>query len=1294
MGLLCGALPLAAQPTTSSPAATPAPTAAPPLLATPDALWAVLSDSKLRELPHRIDLTLTVLLYDPSWSLLWCEIENRGVFFNTTTQPLPLHSGQIVRLTGTQIPALGLGAGDTQIEVIREGALRPAGRLGSEWPDDPALIRRFIEVDAYVDRQSIPEPNHLQLELVVADRTVTGRVLRVAGDPVPDLTGHFVRLRGVWVPTEQPDETREDYALWIPSIHHVLTDAPDLASPWQLPPTAIADLAHLEDGAWLRLQAMVLHHNRDGQLILHDNTGQITVHTSQARRARSGEAVALVGRWHARFTDHPITNAVFRTLDPTQTAAVQPSHKLRVARQVLQLTTEAIRQNLPVTLKGTITYPDPDHRYFYLLDASGSVRVQLSAEAIQDRSRLPGLQSGQAITVVGHAAPGAFAPQVVATSFAFEGVRPVLSPRDVTLEQALTGVEDSQWVSLQGYLHQLNPLEDHTLLHLTTPGGEFTARVDAPLPPSVAPGAFLRLDGVCVAVTSGEPFLETVNLLVPTPQNVEVVEPAREDLFDAPESSLTSLQGYRGQGQADHLAKTRGTVTLHLPGRALWITDGHDSLRALSRLTEPALQPGDVVELVGLPGRLGNRFVLRETQYRVIGHEEPPVAAPFAAVLASRDGDALPDGAMVEVEAELISAVPHRQGVTLSLARGGSVMEATWEASRAEVDASGLLDLRPGSQLRISGLYETEFDEFNRPHDFNLRLRTPPDVVLLNTPTWWTTSRTLAIILLMAAGLGAGMTWVGLLRRRVAAQRLEIDQSTEQRDLLQARFKEVIDQTNDFIFTVDFSGRFTSFNAAGERLTGYTREEAMQMRIYDIIDETAARRTRLYIQRRLNPERSVTFEYQLRTKDGREIEVETCAGFIRQDDRLVGGFGIMRDVSDRKAEERRQKEVEARSVQARKLESLGTLAGGIAHDINNILTTIQGSIDRVAYALPRDSDAHVQVAQINQSSDRARELVQHVLTFSNENEPRRESLLLDDIAREVYRLAKASAPSSTRCALKLPDGPLPVFADAAQLHQLLVNLCSNAWQALPAHGGDVVLQLEEVPLTAPLPPALAALAPGAYARIRISDTGCGMDEATLQRIFDPFFTTKPPGQGTGLGMAVVHTVVENHDGAITLRSAPGQGTTVEVHLPIAAAPASRTPTVTNPEIAPGHGERLLVVDDEPMITLNFEALLSRIGYRVETFTDPVEAWKRFEQGPDDFALVLSDLSMPELSGRDLAKRMLAVRPELPVIIYTGHLESELHDQLQAVKVRRVLRKPAPLAEVARAIADELSATPA
>ena len=561
------------------------------------------------------------------------------------------------------------------------------------------------------------------------------------------------------------------------------------------------------------------------------------------------------------------------------------------------------------------------------------------------------------------------------------------------------------------------------------------------------------------------------------------------------------------------------------------------------------------------------------------------------------------------------------------------------------------------------------------------------------TSDWWTTQRALTIAFIAVVGLVGGLWWVTLLRRRVAAQKIEISENVQQQEFLQARFQDVVDQTNDFIFTLDFEGRFTSFNAAGERMTGYTREEAANMKIYDVLDAVTARRTRVYIQRRLNRSHAVTFETKLVAKDGRELEVETSAGFIRQDDRLVAAFGIMRDVTERKVEERRKQAIEAQSLQAQKLESLGTLAGGIAHDINNILTTIQGCVDRVRFELPEASAGVAQIDQIAQSSERAPELVQRVLAFSNENEANREPTLLADVAREVYRLVKTSAPPTITCSLHLSPTPLPILADPAQIHQVITNLCSNAWQALPDAKGTVSLHVESVTLGDCRPIEVAALEAGNFARLRVVDNGCGMSAATIQRVFDPFFTTKQPGQGTGLGMAVVHSIVESHRGAIRIESVEGRGSTIEVYFPLTTEPIPQRPLTSESSVIRGHGERLLVVDDEPTITLNLQALLERLGYHVEAFNNPLLALERFEAAPTEFDLVLSDLSMPELNGRDLARRILDRRSDLPFMIYTGHLEASLHQELAALNVRRVLRKPTPLGELAQAIADELLATP-
>ena len=388
-----------------------------------------------------------------------------------------------------------------------------------------------------------------------------------------------------------------------------------------------------------------------------------------------------------------------------------------------------------------------------------------------------------------------------------------------------------------------------------------------------------------------------------------------------------------------------------------------------------------------------------------------------------------------------------------------------------------------------------------------------------------------------------------------------------------------------------------------------------------------------------------------------------------------------RDVTAQRRAEEQDRRIRDHMIQAHKLEALGTLAGGIAHDFNNILTGIFGFAE-LAKMAPDLTSARRQSEEIIRAAHRAKELVGRILTFSRQQPTNRQPVPLTDVVRELVPLMRASFPKSVELAVRLPEpgaGP-GVLADSGQLQQVILNLCTNATHAMPA-GGHLVLAVEATALTDPVPTDLAPLVAGPHAKLTVSDTGAGMAPDTLRRVFEPFFTTKPVGQGTGLGLSVVHGIVRDHRGAIRVTSAVGRGTTFEIFLPVVAG--SRAEDTPAPPVPTGRGERVLCVDDDPVLVAVTAHLLTELGYEPVPFTDPVAAFAEFSAGPAAFAAVLTDNRMPTWSGVELARRVSQLRTELPIVLVSGAVDPEALSSFQALRYRHLLAKPYTLAQLAQ-----------
>lgn len=388
---------------------------------------------------------------------------------------------------------------------------------------------------------------------------------------------------------------------------------------------------------------------------------------------------------------------------------------------------------------------------------------------------------------------------------------------------------------------------------------------------------------------------------------------------------------------------------------------------------------------------------------------------------------------------------------------------------------------------------------------------------------------------------------------------------------------------------------------------------------------------------------SSTFESQHCAQNGQVFPVEITVNYLTYEGQEYHCV-FARDITDRK-------HLEAQLRQAQKMEAVGTLAGGIAHDFNNILASILGFTELSQLMVRKESTIWQNLQHVRTASLRAKDLVQQILAFSRQNDRERSPIQLQTLVREVLQLLRASLPTTILIDYRAIEEPAVVLADPTQLHQVLLNICANAEYAMRETGGLLDVCLDAIDLHAPLLTTRCALPPGAYARLALRDTGCGMGPDILEHIFEPFYTTKPQGEGTGMGLAVVHGIMAEHHGTVTVESGLGEGSVFTLYLPrLMECP----PTHVEPDhaIAPGKA-RLLFVDDEPTITQASQTLLRHLGYDVTGSTRSREALERFRHAPEQFDLVITDQTMPEITGEDLAMALRRIRPDIPIILCTG-----------------------------------------
>jgi len=518
------------------------------------------------------------------------------------------------------------------------------------------------------------------------------------------------------------------------------------------------------------------------------------------------------------------------------------------------------------------------------------------------------------------------------------------------------------------------------------------------------------------------------------------------------------------------------------------------------------------------------------------------------------------------------------------------------------------------------------------------------------------------------------------LSREVARRQAAESALREQGDWLRV----VLRSIGDAVIATDTQARVVLMNRVAEQLCGWPEAQARGQPIaavFRVVHALTRQPATDPIRKVLQERRLVGLDPQslLLARDGRELPIDDAAGpILDAEGRLLGVVLVFREISERVQAEQARRLLEQQLRNAQRMEAVGTLAGGIAHDFNNVLGAILGNTALAEEELAADHPARPWLAHIASAGQRARELVRQIMAFSRRQPQQLRRQTLQPLVEECAAMLRSTLPASAQLRVLLYDEPLHVLADATQVEQVLMNLCTNAWQALRGSSGRIGLTLAVYEGEAPegLAAGFGAWQPGRYARVTVSDNGCGMDAETLQRVFEPFFTTKSKGEGTGLGLAVAHGIIAEHRGALTVHSTPGKGTRFELLLPLVDGADSELMPLELPASAPvlGQGRHVMYIDDDEVLVATVDALLSRAGFRVSAFASPRAALLALSSTLLDVDIVVSDYNMPELTGLQVATEVARIRPGLPVIVSSGYLSEDLHQGAKAAGVAQLLNK--------------------
>ena len=518
---------------------------------------------------------------------------------------------------------------------------------------------------------------------------------------------------------------------------------------------------------------------------------------------------------------------------------------------------------------------------------------------------------------------------------------------------------------------------------------------------------------------------------------------------------------------------------------------------------------------------------------------------------------------------------------------------------------------------------------------------------------------------------------------------------------LNSRMRAVLDSaTQVAIIATDMDGLITVFNRGAELLLNYDKTDVISRKTLTLLHletELKAQQQRIATERGLKcslfdslTERVKrvgveTGRWTYVSSKGEQIPVQLTITGIRDNiGELQGYLCMASDLRERISEEEKRSALEAQLQQSQKMETIGTLAGGIAHDLNNLLTPIVGYTEMVMQDIDEKSSDFRRLSHVIKGAIRARELVKQILTFSHQVKHQTKAIKPKSIISEVTKLLTASLPPSVILKANYDAPDVVVQADATQIHQVLMNLCTNAAHAMGKEGGNLNINLSSQEVTSE--DAYLKLEPGKYVVIQVADTGCGMSEDTLKRIFEPFFTTKDVGEGTGLGLSVAHGIIKSHNGQIHAYSELGVGTTFTIYLPEVE---DKVTEIGKPSDIKQGSARVLYVDDEPEIAEMACEMLKRQGYTLTMAVGSVEGLKTFESAPESFDIVISDQTMPEMTGTEMAEKIHAQRSDIPIVLVTGLGSIMAGEALERIGIVDVVTKPVVASDLSEAITKAL-----
>lgn len=1201
---------------------------------------------------------------------------------------------------GDRVEFRGVTAGGGFNPIVEHATIRVLSS-GNPMPEPKRISMRqlasgmndglWVEIEGVV--QAIQEqPDRWELDL--ASQGVARRVTfrKTPGSFfIKNLLDKEIEIQGVAIITSRRNQTNIGTRLICPNVRHLkVRYANEDLSPAWLP----ADIGSVRTMTqtnvaphWIRVMGQVSDIESPGNYVIVHGLSTMRVEKSPAdlSRPRVGQWVEIYGFPYLLNGELHLRGATMQEIGVRRAFATRPidplapldhefSKTLYSIKEIRQLPAAEVSNGYPVRISGVVTLANSNQWLFFVQDYSGSLFVF-------NTQWPPGpYKTGTRVEIRGFVEPGMLAPVISEPKIAYLGEGPPPIATRATIQSLQSDQFDSQWVSVSGMVRSVDVYEtNQAKIELSDASRTLSVIVfdvgNREQLESLA-GKRVQLTGVCGGVSSKEKEFLYSRLILPGPSFITTTDTSQVNAFGL---SIAPIEN------AVELALSGSPRDIHIQGAVLgdWLEKSRrrifirDSTGSMTLITTASTQvkPGTRIEATGFPDVEDGEPVIRRAQIRHIGllaPQQPQILTSFKEISKRTISPTL-----VEVDATLLFSKPEGDGLYLIFQIKDELFEA-----RLHTLSDQLKRLIPGGLFRIKGILLGKGNSLEFFERCLVLIRTPDDLVLLTPPTWWNSTRITIVISTAALVFLTVVLWMLALRRQVREQTEIIRRELETEAALERRYHMIWDISADAMCMCDSQGTIVQVNEAYCRMVGKKPLDLIGHSFSVIhVPENQEIIRNLYVKdfaSRIIP-RHVSQEWVL--WNGRRGCFDMANSFLEEAGSPPMLLSLIREVTE-------QKHLEEQLRTSQKMEAIGRLAGGVAHDFNNILTVIQGYTGMLKGDDRIPVDDRELLEEVDKSAQRAADLTRQLLAFSRRQPLMAQLVDLSELVRNMLRLLARLLGED----IKIDFQPAPVAGrvrvDVGKMEQVLMNLTVNARDAMPK-GGLLRITVEQVTVTESQVEENSEHRPGEFICLMVQDTGCGMDESTLARIFEPFFTTKDVGKGTGLGLSTAYGIVKQHSGWIDVSSQVGKGTTFRVYIPVQQDTEEES-GFGRSVLAGKSSGLILVVEDEPTVRHFVRFFLQRQGYSVLVASQGSEGLALWNQNTDAISLVLTDLVMPgDPSGRELGRRIEKERPNVPVIYSSGYSLETFPEKEGFVEDYNYLPKPYDSVRLAKVVNERL-----